>query len=391
MAVLPIIPDENVNIQDIIDTLEHNGAVFIYEDVDDNGELKALDLRQLFSENANHNIFSKRKPVILKSNFCQDYDSNKPNYYPEWWKGIDGNCGIKFKNVANINELPDIVDGELNGWEYNLPQGGANAPLRLGDFCGYDPNAKPFVEGFSLSASIVENNSGSDFIVNFITTPAESKPTSLNFSDLSTSLGNYYAAIYMTNGNEHYMISSSNTVGNSGTLMVTVPTTALRTGKWSVYAFLSEVQIPTLSTLGSIALGYCYTLPYTNKLEIEIVSTTITIVCNIMRPQGSNVLNATIYVTYPSAKTFVNNNLYLKLPTNNNINPGIQDTAREQIVSIPSFSVAANTRTLVYNSTINLNTHLAAQTSPLKYVLSLDGGSITRNGSVISSTPMPAN
>lgn len=388
MAVLSIIPNENVNIQDIVDTLAYHGAVFTYEDVDDKGVIKSLDLTQLFSKNANHNMFSKCKPVIRKVNFCQDFDSTKPDYLPEWWKGTSGNCGIQFKSVSPT-DLPNVVDGALNGWEYQLPQGGENAPFRLGDFCGYDPNAKPLVEGFSLSASIVENKTGSNFVVDFITTPDESKPTSLTFADLSASLANYYPSIYMTNGSTHYFITASNTVGSGGRLMVTVPTVSIAQGKWSVYAFLSEVQIPSMSTLGSVALGYCYTLPYTGKLEVEVVSSLITIVCNITRPQGSNFLNATIYVTYPSAKTFTNNNLYIKMPTNTNTGAGIQDTAREQIASIPNFSVVANTRTLVYNGTINLNSSLSAQTSPLRYVLSLDGGSITQAGTVIHTSPMP--
>ena len=213
----------------------------------------------------------------------------------------------------------------------------------------------------------------------------------MTFADFGESLANYYPAVYLKKGTLGYFISASNTVSSSTGLFVDVPTNGLDTGEWEVYAFLSEKQIPALSTVGSIALGYCYTIPYTRKLEIEIVSSSATIISNIMRPTGSNILNVTIYVTYTSAKTFTNNNLYLKMPTNTNTNPGIQDTAREQIVSIPNFSVAANTRTLVYNGTVTLNTSLAAQTSPIRYVLSLDGGAFTNAGVVIHTSPMPTS
>lgn len=354
----------------------------------------SVDVNQpltFFTKAAKINIFSKKKPVVRKVNFCQDFDSTKPDYYPEWWKSTSGNCGIKFEHVPNINDLPNVIDGELNGWEYELPQGGENAPFRLGDFCGYDSNAKPFVEGFSLSRYTVENKTGSSFTVDFITTPNESKPTSLTFADFGSSLANYYPAVYLRKGTLGYFISTSNTVSSSTRLYVDVPTNGLDTGEWEVYGFLSERQIPTLSTVGSIALGYCYTIPYTRKLEIEIVSSSATITSNIMRPTGSNILNVTIYVTYTSAKTFTNNNLYLKMPTNTNTNPGIQDTAREQIVSIPNFSVAANTRTLVYNGTVTLNTSLAAQTSPIRYVLSLDGGAFINADVVIHTSPMPTS
>lgn len=377
---MAIIPNTNVNVQDIGQVLNSAG-----------GSVNVNQPLTFFTVNAKINIFSKKKPVVRKVNFCQDFDSTRPDYLFEWWKGTSGDCGIKFQSISNPNELPNVVDGGLNGWEYELPQGGENAPLRLGDFCGYDSNAKPLVEGFSLSSSVVENKTSSNFTVGFITTPNETKTTSLTFSDLSASLSNFYPAVYITNGTTSYFISSDKKVSSTEYIMITVPTNGLNTGDWSVYTFLSEVAIPSLSTLGSVALGRCYTLPYTDKKIVSIVTSLETIVANIQRPSGSNVLNVTIYVTYPSAKTFANNYLYIKMPNNNNINPGLQDTAREQYVSIPNFSVAANTRTLAYSGTITLNSHLSQQTLPLKWVLSLDGGSITRNGTVIQSSPLPSN
>lgn len=377
---MAVIPNTNVNVQDIGQVLNSAG-----------GSVNVNQPLTFFTASAKINIFSKKKPVVRKVNFCQDFDSTRPDYLFEWWKGTSGDCGIKFQSISNPNELPNVVDGGLNGWQYELPQGGENAPLRLGDFCGYDSNAKPLVEGFSLSSTVVENKSSSNFTVGFITTPNETKTTSLTFSDLSASLSNFYPAVYITNGTTSYFISSDKKVSSTEYIMITVPTNGLDTGDWSVYTFLSEVAIPSLSTLGSVALGRCYTLPYTDKKIVSIVTSLETIVANIQRPSGSNVLNVTIYVTYPSAKTFANNYLYIKMPNNNNINPGLQDTAREQYVSIPNFSVAANTRTLAYSGTITLNSHLSEQTLPLKWVLSLDGGSITRNGTVIQSSPLPSN
>lgn len=377
---MAVIPNTDVNVQDIGQVLNSAG-----------GSVNVNQPLTFFTSDARIKMFSKRKPVVRKVNFCQDFDSTRPDYLFEWWKGASGDCGIKFKSISNPNELPNVVDGGLNGWQYELPQGGENAPLRLGDFCGYDSNAKPLVEGFSLSSSVVENKTSSNFTVGLITTPNETKTTSLTFSDLSASLSNFYPAVYITNGTTSYFISSDKKVSSTEYIMITVPTNGLNTGDWSVYTFLSEVAIPSLSTLGSVALGRCYTLPYTDKKIVSIVTSLETIVANIMRPSGSNVLNVTIYVTNPSAKTFANNYLYIKMPNNNNINPGLQDTAREQYVSIPNFSVAANTRTLAYSGTITLNSHLSAQTLPLKWVLSLDGGSITRNGTVIQSSPLPSN
>jgi len=78
------------------------------------------------------------------------------------------------------------------------------------------------------------------------------------------------------------------------------------------------------------------------------------------------------------------------MPSNTNEQPGLQDTAKEQIVSIPSFSVTANTQELAYRGTVTLNSHLAAQTSPLKWVVSLGGGAFSKAGTVIHTSPLPS-
>jgi hypothetical protein len=294
---MAVIPNENVNVADIGQVLIDNG-----------GSVNINDPLTYFTPDAKIDMFSKKKPVVLKINFCQDFDPTKPDYYPEWWKGTSGDCGIKFFNV-NPTDLPNIIDGALNGWEYQLPQGGENAPFRLGDFCGYDPNAKPFVEGFSLSRDTVTNKSGSTFTVNFIQTPNESKPTSLTFADFGASLANYYPAVYLCKDSLGYFISASQTVGNGMGLMVSVPTNGLDTGTWEVYTFLSERQIPVLSTLGSVALGYCYTIPYTSKKSIKIVSSEVQIIIHPTRTATTNTIHIRASVTSELSRTntFTNN------------------------------------------------------------------------------------
>lgn len=355
MAVLSIIPNENVNVQDIIDTLVYHGAVFIYENIDDKGVLNSLDLMQLFSKNANINIFSKKKPVIRKVNFCQDFDSTKSNYYPEWWKGTDGNCGIKFLSVSSPKDLPNVIDGKLNGWEYQLPQGGENAPFRLGDFCGYDPNAKPFVEGFSLSRSIVENKTGSIFTVSFITTPSESKPTSLNFSDFNLSLANFYPAIYLRQGSLGYFISASKTVESGTGLMVSVPTNNLPTGQWEVYTFLSEKQIPTLSTVGSVALGYCYTIPYTSKKGIEIVSSLLQIIIIPTRTATTNTIHIKVSVksALSGTHTFSNNVVAIR-----RLNYDVSDTLFAKNIDLGTLTIPSGGTTVIYDQDVQVDREL---------------------------------
>ena len=340
---MPVIPNENVDVAYIGQVLIDNG-----------GSVNINDPLTYFTPDAKIDIFSKIKPVVLKVNFCQDFDSTKPDYYPEWWKGTSGNCGIQFKNVSPT-ELPNVVDGALNGWEYQLPQGGENAPFRLGDFCGYDPDAKPFVEGFSLSRDTVSNKSGSTFTVNFIQTPNETKPTSLTFADFGASLANYYPAVYLCKGSLGYFISASQTVGNGMGLMVSVPTNGLDTGEWDVYTFLSEKQIPVLSTLGSIALGYCYTIPYTSKKSIKIVSSEMLFIIQPTRTATTNTIHIRVSVTsaLSGTQTFTNNFVMIR-----RLNADMSDTLLARNIELGTLSLQSGVSKVIFDQDVQVDQDL---------------------------------
>lgn len=153
MAVFSIIPNENVNIQDIVDTLVHNGAVFTYEDIDNNGALTTLDLRQLFTKEANTKKWAKYKPVPYTKNFCQAFDSTKPDYDANWYKGNNGLCGLKITNGTGSTIYDRFKSSK---WEYDPPKGGESEPFRLSDFCGYYPDAVPFISTGIKKGSVTQ-------------------------------------------------------------------------------------------------------------------------------------------------------------------------------------------------------------------------------------------
>lgn len=372
MAVQTILPETNLTYTDIRDTLNAGGGSV------DNTVASA------FKPTAKINIFSKHKPVIRKVDFCQDFDSTKPNYFPEWWKGTSGNCGIVFKNVSSPSDLPDVIDGELNGWEHQLPQGGENAPFRLGDFCGYDSNAKPFVEGFSLSRVTVENKSSSSFSVNFIVVPDETKPTSLTFSDFNTSLANYYPAVYIRKGTLGYFISASNTVSSGSNLSVDVPTNGLDTGEWEVYTFLSEVKIPTLSTVGSIALGYCYTIPYTDKKGIEVVSTLMQIIIHPTKSATSNTIHIKVTVNslLLGTQSFTNNWVYVR-----RLNQDISDNLYAKNIQLDTLSLANGVPTVIYDQDVQVDSEL--YNNGCTVYVTINGGDYSNRNNLISDSPTP--
>ena len=370
---MAVIGNSNVLVQEIGQVLNSAGG-----SVDVNQPLTYFTLA------AKINIFSKKKPVVRKVDFCQDYDSSRGDYFPEWWKGTSGNCGIKFEHVPNLNDLPSVVDGELNGWEYELPQGTENAPFRLGDFVGYDSDAKPFVEGFSLSRDSVENKTNSKFTVNFITRPDESKPTSLTFADFGASLANYYPAVYLKKGTLGYFISASNTVSSSTGLFVDVPTNGLDTGEWEVYVFLSEKQIPALSTVGSIALGYCYTLPYTSKHGIDIVSTLMQIVIIPTKTSTANTIHVKVTVNsmLSGTQTFSNNMVQIR-----RLNYDMSDTLYAKNIDLGTLSIPSGVPTVIYDQDVQVDKEL--YNNGCTVYVTLNTAQYSNKNNLITGSPEP--
>lgn len=74
------------------------------------------------------NMWAKYKPV--RNNFT----TNRPS---DWWRAQTGNCGIKVPSAtSNFDNIINLK------YEYEQPRGGSSEPYRLGDFAGYDSNAK---------------------------------------------------------------------------------------------------------------------------------------------------------------------------------------------------------------------------------------------------------
>lgn len=133
----------------------------------------SVDINQpltYFTEAAKINKWSKYKPVPLKANFVQDFDSSASDYDADWWKGGSGSaCGliIPYNNdnsgvptnyrqyLGYLAYMASIGASTVPNYTYVLPTGGESQPLRLGDFRGYNTNAEqPFTTGISSFDSI---------------------------------------------------------------------------------------------------------------------------------------------------------------------------------------------------------------------------------------------
>lgn len=344
----------------------------------------SVDINQpltFFTESAKINMYSKKKPMHRPELFCQDFDSTMTNYLPNWWQGVDGNCGLIPKLISSYSQLPDMVDGDKNGWKHQLPNGGENSPYRLGDFCGYDTDAKGLVEGFSVPKNVTSQGSGATMRATIIATPQETNPISLTFADFPV-LKNYFLGLFIKNKStgQSFRATSEETVGN-GAWYVDLNTQGINNGNWDAFIFLSSIKINQNEQDGG---GAFYTIPNTKAVPFSVVTSTTSIYAYATRLNGQN-LDVYVYVTSNGDLNFTNNTLYIKYKDNDITSLLPNEFSR----SIQNFSVPSGVRTLVFNEQIHVSS--ADLFENCKLIISLNSGEHVGEGSVIALPTVPAN
>ena len=98
-------------------------------------------------------VASRDVGTLCSSSLINKWSKYKPVRYPvisttgitNWWKAVDGNCGLSIPEYLNIDNLvAAITNGAV--WIYNKPTGGISSPYRFGDFRGYEHTAsRPFL------------------------------------------------------------------------------------------------------------------------------------------------------------------------------------------------------------------------------------------------------
>lgn len=140
---MAIIPDSNVNLaSNVRDIL--NGA----------GGSVGNDLVSFFSSSANLNRWSKYKPVICYNQAFLD-DNRR-------WKGDTGLCGFTESSImfGSVDSLVSAYKNR-NTFVYDIPQGGIGEPMRLGDFRGYNTDAKAPIWDFYVNRAFVSSDQSS--------------------------------------------------------------------------------------------------------------------------------------------------------------------------------------------------------------------------------------
>lgn len=311
MAVIPnTLVKLHTNVRDVL-----NGA----------GGSVSDELRTFFSASAKLNPWSKYKPVIYAA-------AHVDNDYR--WKG-DGNCGFSFPNSSNYVDIPGWYDSNgligMNGWVYNIPSGGASAPMRLGDFRGYCTVKYPLAQGFHLPET--GGREIGDTVQAQIMINGESE-YGLAPSNI-VGLGNCYFGVYLvskTNAS-NYRLDFGTTPGGGS---CTVRTEGLGLGDWVAYPFFSNKTVHESGTK-------YYPVPDVAPRTISIVESVEAIQIRIAGEINSVSKTCTYKILAKNtggADTVAKNAVYLKYD-GNDLSTALQ--VGEKNATIESLSIPTNT------------------------------------------------
>lgn len=290
--VRDIIPSQNLTWDDVRDTLAAGG-----------GSVNN-DVSSAFKTTANINPWSKHKPVSLNAAFCQDFDESKPNYDADWWVGSKMNCGLQTYSVVNWEDLPDAYntfsEDIMNGWVYELPQGNASQPFRLGDFAGYAKDALPMYQNFFVPEEVSKYQDS--FVCQCMVPPSSNENLTINdFPNIR----NCYFGVFLINDNNTHSVraTSEATQGNS----VIFSPKEFPTGYYTAYPFLSTVK---LEQNGPNIGGAYFTIPYLKPVKFLVGTMTVSIIIKAEKLTSSRT------ITY---EIKVNNPYYNDVTINNNV------------------------------------------------------------------------
>lgn len=289
------IPDDDITqttSNDVIATLAANGGTGITQ----------AQGSSLFTKEAIKAPFSKKKPIRSAE--------VEPDRTTDWWKGIDGLCGLgivggkatSWAELANIYESTD----EMNGWEYLNPRGynsETKERYRIKDFKGYFPGAQPMSLGFSIASPLYKTKTeASAMIAHNIDDRA------LRWEDFDVLKHYYFGVVMYLDLSNAYAVTSQTTLGDGGSEVKVNPSVLLANKTYKAYPFISSHPM----TWGGVPVDgqALYTIPKVNPVEVDIVDSAINILVTAQRVVTAAALQVTwaVQVSNTSGKAVELNN-----------------------------------------------------------------------------------
>lgn len=215
------------------------------------------DVKSVLGENSNDlatlctspkiNVWAKYKPTDYNAAFTDN-----------WSKGKDGNYGLNItvdNRVSSWNALVAEYSKSNNGYSniYKRPNGGATSPYRLGDFRGYNHNAKPEIGDYLAATNYIEDQQISLSVThNVITVDGDQ----VSYKDVEVYNGLYFGYIITDmSGKTLKLIVTASTTNN---YEVRIAARTLLAGNYRLYPMFCSVDYSTNHTLQGM---YCYAIP----------------------------------------------------------------------------------------------------------------------------------
>lgn len=287
MAIYDLLPSTLRDV-DIADTLNANG-----------GDVTKEDFESWFGEDANINHWSFRKPYSTNADMFSLSDAQI--------RAI--NCGFTFSSISSYTRLPSVMDGDMNGWVYNLPRGGSNSPYRMRDFEHYYPAAPPMIEAFTCPSQASNQFEGNTITAMAMVSVSE---YGVKLSDLGT-LDEYYPGVYVekvSDSSVYRRTTGANRL-SSGVFSVEFKVSDLSAGDYMVYPFIAKNKIPETYDVGNTY----YAIPNVQAVKLKIVSSNVTIVLSAIK-RSPNIIDVTVAIKSTSVSSFSNNTMKIKYAEN---------------------------------------------------------------------------
>lgn len=256
MAVLDKIPETNVQLADIRDTINKYGGT-----ADNN-------CVTFFQQN-DVNMWAKFKPLIISGvNFINLWDTTSAGKYG--YMGDSGTCGLTIPSFGSPQAIRSALESGADKWTYNPPKGGTASPYRLGDFRRYIYKAVCPIGSMASSYILRNTNTGYEFDVN-VEVVVQDSDLNLTLKDLSiggVKFSEMYLGVYLKpkSGNGYFFGGSSTPIGENASLTMTLAGNSGTPGEYGGYMFLS-----TTSQAGSERSGTFYGLNKTSQ-KVTIMS-----------------------------------------------------------------------------------------------------------------------
>jgi hypothetical protein len=333
---MAVIPNSNVNL-----------ATNIRDVLNAHGSSCTNDVISFFDSRAVINQWSFRKPYSSDDDMFKLSDSQIRSI----------NCGFTPKQIAAYTNLPNTMDGNMNGWVYTRPSGGQYSPYRLGDYVGYDTDAPPMIQGFNVPSEVPKQGTTTVDATAVVTT---STGTNVTIADIG-GLKDYKPAVYLVSGSYSRMYESSSSIASGG-FSVPINIADMTQGDWVVYPFLKS---------GSTY----YTIPNVESKIMKITASSFSVSLTATRASNAQTISWTLTIkNNGSAVTWKNNNWTLTSRTapSNSMSGAIGD-----------ISVKANATTTVTGSITNVNDALW-NSMMLTLSMTLNSGNNTASVPVLS-------